>query len=363
MVGHAVSLEVVCDAEAAQGSSNADVGVVGACVSMQIGGCLGHSPKCQVVRRCDGNHVQVGREADGNHVSLETTTHADASVEAAGDYVCQCVVDHDVEHHVRVRLVKACKPWRDDGSRRDPQRVDAERAGRLPCGFPDLANCGIHLKKEREYSLVEQFATRRWRDAACRAIQQARAKPTLELPDRLAERGRRQAQMLRCPGETSPFDHGNEGFQLGEFEPAQLCIPLYIVHPDSRLFTNLTLTRILGFPLTKWSFRMNALTLPEPIAAYFAAEHNPQALAHCFTAQAVVKDDGRTYTGLHAIQEFMTAASAKYDATSVPFALDREGAIQVVRAKVRGNFPGSPIDLSYRFQLERGLIASLEITA
>lgn len=107
---------------------------------------------------------------------------------------------------------------------------------------------------------------------------------------------------------------------------------------------------------------MDTLALPEPIAAYFAAEHNPEALAHCFTAQAVMKDDGHTYTGINAIKVFMAAASAKYSATTVPFALEREDGAQVVHAKVTGNFPGSPINLSYRFRLERGLIASLEIT-
>ena len=108
---------------------------------------------------------------------------------------------------------------------------------------------------------------------------------------------------------------------------------------------------------------MNTLVLPEPIAAYFAAEHNPEALAHCFTAQAVMQDDGHTYTGINEIKAFMAAASAQYSATSVPFGLQREDGFQVVRAKVTGNFPGSPIDLSYRFRLERGLIASLEIKA
>ena len=108
---------------------------------------------------------------------------------------------------------------------------------------------------------------------------------------------------------------------------------------------------------------MNALTLPEPIAAYFAAEHNPEALARCFTAQAVMKDDGHTYTGVDAIKAFMAEASAKYSATTVPFALEREDGFQIIKAKVTGNFPGSPIDLSYRFRLERGLIAALEIKA
>ena len=108
---------------------------------------------------------------------------------------------------------------------------------------------------------------------------------------------------------------------------------------------------------------MNTLILPEPIAAYFAAEHKPEALAHCFTAQAVMKDDGHTYTGVDEIKAFMAAASAKYSATSVPCTLERQDGFQVVRARVTGNFPGSPIDLSYLFRLDRGLIASLEITA
>ncbi|WP_314407068.1 nuclear transport factor 2 family protein [Pseudomonas kuykendallii] len=107
---------------------------------------------------------------------------------------------------------------------------------------------------------------------------------------------------------------------------------------------------------------MNALTLPEPIAAYFAAEHDPEALGQCFTAQAVMKDDGHTYTGIDAIKVFMAEASAKYAATSVPFAIEREDGVQLVRANCSGNFPGSPIVLSYRFRLESGLIASLEVT-
>ena len=107
---------------------------------------------------------------------------------------------------------------------------------------------------------------------------------------------------------------------------------------------------------------MSTVTLPEPIAAYFAAENNPEALAHCFMAQAVMKDDGHTYSGIHAIKTFMAEASAKYSATSVPFAIELEDGFQLVRANVSGNFLGSPIVLSYRFRLERGLIASLEVT-
>lgn len=107
---------------------------------------------------------------------------------------------------------------------------------------------------------------------------------------------------------------------------------------------------------------MHTLELPEPIAACFAAEH-PAAFARCFTAQASVRDEGHTHTGLAAIQAWKAASSAKYACAAQPLAVERQADLQVVRARVTGNFPGSPIDLRYRFRLERGLIASLEITA
>jgi hypothetical protein len=109
---------------------------------------------------------------------------------------------------------------------------------------------------------------------------------------------------------------------------------------------------------------MNPLILPEPIAAYFAADkQNPEALARCFTAKATVKDEGQTYAGVAAIQAWKAAASAAYTYTVEPFALQQQGGSQVVRSRVTGNFTGSPVDLQYHFRLELGLIASLEDTA
>jgi hypothetical protein len=108
---------------------------------------------------------------------------------------------------------------------------------------------------------------------------------------------------------------------------------------------------------------MTTLHLPDPIAAYFAADlRSADAISRCFTTHAVVKDEGRTYTGLDAIKAWKAAASAAYTYTSQPLAIEQEGSFHVVASRVTGNFPGSPIDLQYRFRLERGLIASLEIT-
>lgn len=106
---------------------------------------------------------------------------------------------------------------------------------------------------------------------------------------------------------------------------------------------------------------MHTMTLPAPIAKYFASEHNPEALAQCFKADAILKDDGHSYEGVETITAFLAAASVKYNATTVPFDMKDDDGFHVVLAKVTGNFPGSPANLSYRFGLDRGLIDSLEI--
>ena len=50
---------------------------------------------------------------------------------------------------------------------------------------------------------------------------------------------------------------------------------------------------------------MTLVTLPEPIAAYFAAEHQPERLARCFMPQAILKDDG-------AVPDTTTQCSARW---------------------------------------------------
>ena len=104
------------------------------------------------------------------------------------------------------------------------------------------------------------------------------------------------------------------------------------------------------------------LNLAEPIAAYFAADKlDSDAVGRCFTKDAVVKDEGRTYTGLAAIKQWKTEASAKYTYTCEPFRLERTGDASVVTCHLEGNFPGGKADLRYFFRLERGKIASLEV--
>jgi hypothetical protein len=107
---------------------------------------------------------------------------------------------------------------------------------------------------------------------------------------------------------------------------------------------------------------MTDLTLPEPIATYFDADQRDgEAVARCFTKEAVVEDEGQTHSGRAAIKAWKNAASAKYAYTSAPFAVEQKDGRYIVTSRLTGNFPGSPVDLRYRFRLERGKIAHLAI--
>ena len=105
-----------------------------------------------------------------------------------------------------------------------------------------------------------------------------------------------------------------------------------------------------------------SLSLPKPIAAYFAADKgDSETLSRLFTENAVVKDEGHTYKGRAAIKQWKTDTSTKYEYTSEPFVCEQKDGKTVVTSRLTGNFPGSPVDLRFFFALEGDKIASLEI--
>ena len=106
-----------------------------------------------------------------------------------------------------------------------------------------------------------------------------------------------------------------------------------------------------------------SISLPKPIAAYFAAEQaaDASAIAQCFTNDGVVRDEGGTFTGRAAIERWNADARAKYHHTVAPLSVSAgDGAIAVL-ARVSGDFPGSPVELQHAFTLDGDQIASLEI--
>ena len=106
-----------------------------------------------------------------------------------------------------------------------------------------------------------------------------------------------------------------------------------------------------------------SLKMPGPVAAYLAAENanDVAALRECFAETAVVQDEGRTITGLAAIEQWKRETKQKYHHSVEPLACAQEYGKVVIKARLTGQFPGSPVDVRFIFGLEGDRIVSLEI--
>ena len=105
--------------------------------------------------------------------------------------------------------------------------------------------------------------------------------------------------------------------------------------------------------------------LPGNLVRYFEAQnrHDLDSMVAAFAPDAQVQDEGRDYSGLEAIRAWKADTSAKYAIEVTPLRSTKQpdGALAVT-ARVSGNFPGSPADLTYRFALgPSGEIRRLEI--
>jgi hypothetical protein len=104
--------------------------------------------------------------------------------------------------------------------------------------------------------------------------------------------------------------------------------------------------------------------LPPPVADYFAADtSDATVVARCFSESAIVIDERREHRGRPAIARWRDEAATRYHYTSEPLVVDVLGPEVTVTTRVSGDFPGSPVELQYRFTLEGASIARLEITA
>lgn len=101
------------------------------------------------------------------------------------------------------------------------------------------------------------------------------------------------------------------------------------------------------------------------IQAYFEADSrgDVEAVIQTFAPHAVVSDEGRSYAGRQAIGSWWREAKTKYQHVIEPFRARGEGDLAEVRARVTGQFPGSPTTMTFAFRLEGGQIAGLEIGA
>jgi hypothetical protein len=108
---------------------------------------------------------------------------------------------------------------------------------------------------------------------------------------------------------------------------------------------------------------MMTIHLPAAIDVYVMIENSGdvEAVSECFAANATVRDEGHTYEGLAAIKKWKADTKKKYNHTVAPLEVAQRDGKTVLKAKLTGNFPGSPVTLEFSFVLEDGKIVSLEI--
>ncbi|MDP2713801.1 nuclear transport factor 2 family protein [Rheinheimera sp.] len=105
------------------------------------------------------------------------------------------------------------------------------------------------------------------------------------------------------------------------------------------------------------------IQLADPIKNYFEISNgtDPAGLKDCFSADALVLDEGGSYQGQAAIAAWFSDTRQKYAFSAKPLSATTQQQHEIVIAEVSGNFPGSPIKLSYTFLLQDGKIQSLQI--
>lgn len=105
------------------------------------------------------------------------------------------------------------------------------------------------------------------------------------------------------------------------------------------------------------------IELKPPLSTYFEAanEHDSAAVAALFGENALVHDENEDHRGRPAIRDWAQGTYEKYKVTLTPREARREAGVVFVTTGVAGTFPGSPIDLKFRFVVDGDRIEELRI--
>ena len=100
-------------------------------------------------------------------------------------------------------------------------------------------------------------------------------------------------------------------------------------------------------------------TLPLPVIRYVAAR-SPGEIADCFTEDGIATDERQTHRGRAEIRKWREGV-AKIDYRQDILSCGHDGDTATMECRLTGDFKGSPVDLTYRFELANGLISKVEI--
>lgn len=106
------------------------------------------------------------------------------------------------------------------------------------------------------------------------------------------------------------------------------------------------------------------MNLPKVVADLVETQNSfdSVAYAHCFSETAVVFDEGKTHHGKKEIEQWIADSNERYRATMKPISFEENETESFLKAETSGNFPGSPIVLTYHFVITNDLIQSLKVT-
>ncbi len=111
---------------------------------------------------------------------------------------------------------------------------------------------------------------------------------------------------------------------------------------------------------------MTSIDAPEVVVRYLQAAPggDVDTLVGCFTDDAEVIDEDQTFRGHDEIRRWRETVASKFTYTiDVEDVETLSAHVHVVTARLEGDFPGSPVQLDFRFILQEGLISALSITA
>jgi hypothetical protein len=96
-----------------------------------------------------------------------------------------------------------------------------------------------------------------------------------------------------------------------------------------------------------------AISLPPTIARFIEASNarDLEAAIDCFAEDALVEDEGRTHRGVAEVGAWKQATEERFRYTIEPTGVEERAGRFLVRGILAGNFPGSPVELTYDFQL------------
>ena len=105
------------------------------------------------------------------------------------------------------------------------------------------------------------------------------------------------------------------------------------------------------------------IELKPPLSTYFEAAnaHDAEAAAALFGETALVHDENADHRGRSEIRAWAQGTYDQYRFTLTPRETRREGETIVVTTGVAGAFPGSPIELPFRFVTDGDRIEELRI--